>query len=88
VSSDAAGRPRDGWLWGMLALLVLVGTVASGFVVWAVLSIGSARTLLLYLPVAVAGVFVAAVSMLLLTGMLYRVDRLRGVPHREVRMFE
>ncbi|HEV2520079.1 MAG TPA: hypothetical protein VGX00_05600 [Thermoplasmata archaeon] len=78
---------RTGWLWLVLAFLLMVGSVASAFVVYGFLGVLSGR-LLPYLPITVVGGSVAVFVLLLITGMLYRVDRLRGVPHREVRLFE
>jgi hypothetical protein len=88
VSSDApAPVYRTGWLWGVLALFLLVGTVASAFVVYGFLGVLGGN-LFPSLPIAVVAGFVAVVALLILTGMLYRIDRLRGTPHREVRLFE
>ena len=80
-------RYRTGWLWLVLAFLLVVGTVASAFVVYGFLGVLNGE-LLPYLPIGIGAGVVAALALLLLTGMLYRVDRLRGVPHREVRLFE
>ena len=87
--SSAAGTPtyRTGWLWLTLGFFLMVGTVGSAFVVYGALGLWNGE-LLPYLPITVVGGFTAVLSLLLLTGMLYRVDRLRGVPHREVALFE
>ena len=86
--SPPAPPYRTGWLWGVLALLLMIGTVASAFVVYGLTDlVGTGR----WFPDAVEallGAVVAGFALLLLTGMLYRVDRLRGTPHRTVRMFE
>ncbi len=87
MSEPAAPVYRTGWLWGVLALLLTIGTAASAFVVYGVLGVLGGK-LLPYLPAAIGGGFVTVIALLLLTGMLYRIDRLRGVPHREVRLFE
>ncbi|MCI4325483.1 MAG: hypothetical protein L3K00_06355 [Thermoplasmata archaeon] len=79
---------RTGWLWGVLAILLLIGTVAAAFVVYGLTQLFATGNWLLDVPAFVGGAFVASIAMLLLTGILYRVDRLRGVPHREVRLFE
>lgn len=87
--TDAAPPPyRTGWLWGVLTLLLLVGTVAAAFVVYGLTDLLANGNWLLDLPALIVGAVVASIAMLLLTGILYRVDRLRGVPHREVRLFE
>jgi hypothetical protein len=79
---------RTGWLWGVLAILLLIGTVAAAFVVYGLTQLFATGNWLVDVPTFVGGAFVACLAMLLLTGMLYRVDRLRGVAHREVRLFE
>ena len=89
MTEEAAAAPvyRTGWLWIVLAALLTVGAAASAFVVYGILGLlGGA--LLPFLPEAVLGGFGAVLAFLFLTGILYRVDRLRGVPHREVRLFE
>ena len=40
------------------------------------------------MPILLAGAFVASLMLLLVTGILYRVDRLRGVPHRRIELFD
>ena len=80
-------RYRTGALWGILAVLLLVGTVGAAFFVYGVTDLwGTGRAI--DLAIAAGGAVVATVALLLLVGMLYRVDRVRGVPHREVRLFE
>lgn len=79
---------RTGWLWGILLLLMLGGTVAGAYVVWGVSNLVLTGHYLLDVPVTIGAGFVAVVCVLLVTGILYRVDRLRGVPHREVALFE
>ncbi|MCI4333569.1 MAG: hypothetical protein L3K01_07625 [Thermoplasmata archaeon] len=79
---------RTGWLWGVLGILLLIGTVAAAFVVYGLTDLYANGNWLVDVPTFIGGALVASVAMLLLTGMLYRVDRLRGVPHREVRLFE
>ncbi len=80
-------RYRTGWLWVVLSLLLLLGTVASAFFVYGLTDLWNTGRLL-DVPILVGGAFVAVVMFLLLAGVLYRVDRLRGVAHREVRLFE
>ncbi|MCI4345646.1 MAG: hypothetical protein L3K07_02675 [Thermoplasmata archaeon] len=79
---------RTGVLWAVLALLLLFGTVASAFVVWAITDLYTAHRFWLDLPVLAVAIVVATVLLLLLAGILYRVDRLRGEPHRRVELFE
>lgn len=79
---------RTGVLWSILLLLSLGGTVSATYVVWGLSDLAVTRHYLLDVPLAVAGLFFAGLCILLVTGILYRVDRLRGVPHREVALFE
>jgi hypothetical protein len=75
-------------LWLVLAFFLMIGTVAAAFVVYGVTGMFATGAVLPGLPIAIGGAIVASLAMLLLVGMLYRIDRLRGVPHREVRLFE
>lgn len=79
---------RTGWLWGILGILLTIGTVAAGFVVYGLTQLLATGNWWLDVPAFVGGAVVATFAMLLITGILYRVDRLRGTPHREVRLFE
>jgi hypothetical protein len=88
MSEPSSPGYRTGWLWGVLAILLLIGTVAAAFVVYGLTDLFATGNWALDVPAFVGGGAVASISMLLLTGILYRVDRLRGVPHREVRLFE
>ncbi len=72
----------------MLALLLLIGTVAAAYAVWGLTDLFATHRYVLDVPVLVAGAVVASVALLFLTGILYKVDRLRGVAHREVSLFE
>ncbi len=78
---------RTGALWGILALLLLLGTVAAAFFVYGVTELWFTRRWVDLLAIG-GGAVVAVLMLLLLVGLLYKVDRLRGVPHREVRLFE
>jgi hypothetical protein len=75
-------------LWGILLLFSLGGTVAGAYVVWGASSLVLTHQYLLYVPVTVAATFVTVLCILFVSGILYKVDRLRGVPHREVALFE
>lgn len=79
---------RYGTLWGVLALFLLLGTVASAFFVYGLADLLSTGRVLWDVPILIAGAFVATIMLLLLTGVLYRVDRLRGVPHRRIELFD
>lgn len=87
----ADGSPpkyRTGWLWAILTLLLVLGTAGSAFVVYGATGAATSGDWFPGVPVALGGAVVAILSLMLLAGMLYRVDRLRGVPHRVVRIFE
>ena len=88
MSDPAPGPYRTGWLWGILALLLAIGTAAAAFVVYGVTQLLATGDWLVDVPAFIGGAVVASLSMLLITGILYRVDRLRGTPHREVPLFE
>lgn len=81
-------RYRTGWLWIVLALILFVGTLAAAYFVYGLTSWLATGDWLPFLPIAVVAAFVASVAMLLITGILYRVDRLRGVAHRRIELFE
>jgi hypothetical protein len=85
---SAAPVYKTGWLWGVLTILLGVGTLAAAFVVYGITDLLANANWFIDIPAIVGGAVVASIAMLLLTGILYRVDRLRGVPHREVRLFE
>jgi len=79
---------RTGWLWAVLTIILVIGTVASAFVVYGITDLAGSGQWLYATLAIVGGAVVAAFSLLLVAGILYRVDRLRGVPHRTVRLFE
>ncbi|HZY91345.1 MAG TPA: hypothetical protein VFG07_01015 [Thermoplasmata archaeon] len=86
--SDPAPSYHTGPLWAVLTLLLLGGTVAAAFFVWALTDLFSSARWYVDVPALAAAGFAATFCLLLLTGVLYRIDRLRGVPHREVPLFE
>ena len=78
-----------GVLWGLLAAFLLPGTAAVGILayviwVWIVLD----RDYFLGGVVAVVMGAVAFLCFLFMAGILYRVDRYRGVDHKVVKLFE
>jgi len=85
---SASPKYRTGWLWAVLTLFLLAGTVASAFVVYGATDLVATRHWVPDLLALAGGAVVATLSFLLLTGMLYRIDRLRGVDHRTVMLFE
>jgi uncharacterized membrane-anchored protein len=87
VSSE---RARPSWntapLWGILALLLVVGTVAAATFVDGLLTLLSG-SLWGLVPLALGGL-VATLALLFMAGILYRVDRYRGANQRRVEFFE
>jgi hypothetical protein len=88
VRDETTPRYRTGALWGILALFLLLGTVSAAFFVYGITDLLSTGRLLRDGLIAAGAAVVASFFMLLITGILYRVDRLRGVPHRTVRLFD
>jgi hypothetical protein len=86
--SSAAGTPswNTAWLWGILALLLVFGTVGSATVVYGLLGLVTGD--LVDLVPIVLGAVVAALAFLFMAGILYRVDRYRGANHRRIELFE
>jgi hypothetical protein len=64
------------------------GTISAAYVVWGISDLILTGRYLLDIPVTLAATFVTILCVLFVLGILYRVDRLRGVPHREVALFE
>ena len=86
--SDPAPRYRTGPLWVVLTLVLLGGTVSAAFFVFGLTDLFASGRWYLDVPIVAGAGFAATFLFLLLTGLLYRVDRLRGTPHREVALFE
>ena len=85
-SPAAAPRWRTGWLWGILAVLLVLGTVGSATAVYGALGLAGGD-LWFAIPLLV-GALVGALAFLFLVGVLYRVDRYRGATARRVEFFE
>lgn len=79
---------RTGVIWAVLGLLLTLGTVSAGFFVYGLTDLFATGHYLFDVPILVGGALAACYIMLLITGILYRIDRLRGVPHRRVEFFE
>jgi len=86
--SESAERPRwkTGWLWGILAGLLVVGAAGAASVVYGLLAVAGGD--LLGLVVATVGGLGTVLAFLFTLGILYRVDRYRGVTGRRVELFE
>ncbi len=86
--TDPAEKPKwsTGVLWGILAIFLVVGSVGLAAIVYGFLGVwgGDPFDLL----VLVAGGLGAFLAFLFTAGILYRVDRYRGVEHRRIELFE
>ncbi|HTT16638.1 MAG TPA: hypothetical protein VMH49_04700 [Thermoplasmata archaeon] len=85
---EPAEKPEwhTGALWGILAVLLVLGAAGSATVVYGVLGWWAGS--LVDAAVAAVGAATAVLALLFTLGILYRVDRYRGVPHRRVELFE
>jgi hypothetical protein len=84
----SAVRPTwpTGVLWGILAVLLVFGASGSATVVFGLSGLLAGEWWdLVAVPV---GAVVAVLSFLFMAGILYRVDRYRGVNERRVELFE
>jgi hypothetical protein len=88
VSEPKVPQYRYGTLWGVLTLLLLGGIVSSAFVVYGLTDLFTTGRVLLDVTIVVVGGFLCSVMLLLIIGILYRVDRVRGVPHRRIELFD
>ena len=77
---------KTGTLWGILAVLLIFGTVGAATFVYGVLGVFAGDPV--YLIAIALGFVVAALSFLFIAGILYRVDRYRGATQRRVELFE
>jgi hypothetical protein len=88
LTSPVGATPhwRTGSLWGILAVLLVLGTVGAATVVYgATGAFAGDPWSLLAVPV---GAVVAVLAFLFMAGILYRVDRYRGANLRRVELFE
>lgn len=87
MSSDPA-RPtwKTGWLWGILAGLLVLGSAAAATGVYGALGLAAGDWL--GLAFLVGGAFGAFLAFLFMAGILYRVDRYRGATERRIELFE
>ncbi len=85
-----AGPPRwnTGALWGVLAVLLVIGTLGGALFVFALTVWVLAGAVVIGLVLATVGALVAFLAFLFMAGILYRVDRYRGANRRVVKFFE
>jgi hypothetical protein len=77
---------KTGTLWGVLGVLLGVGTLGAATFVYGV-TVAVLGDPYGVIALGIGGV-VAALSFLFMAGILYRVDRYRGVTERRVELFE
>ncbi|MGA7861129.1 MAG: hypothetical protein WCB19_04665 [Thermoplasmata archaeon] len=88
TESPPVPKFKTGWLWAILLLFMAGGTVSATYVVWGLSDLFLTGRYLVDVPVTIVATVVTILCVLFVSGILYRVDRLRGVPHREVALFE
>jgi hypothetical protein len=77
---------KTGALWGILAVLLVLGTVGAATTVYGLTGLAGGDP---YDAIAVGlGAVVASLAFLFMAGILYRVDRYRGAAQRRVELFE
>jgi hypothetical protein len=79
-------RWRTGVLWGILALFVVVGSAGAATAVYGAMIVAAGGPL--GFAFLVGGSLAAVLAFLFTLGILYRVDRYRGVAVRRVELFE
>ena len=79
---------RTGAIWVVTGLLLLAGTLGLAFFVYGATGLLGGGPWWLDVPSMAGGASVAVFALLLLAGVLYRVDRIRGVIHRRIELFE
>ena len=77
---------RTNVLWGVLAVLLVFGSVGAATFVYGLTWLLSGDWL--GLPIAGFGAAVAVLAFLFIVGILYRVDRYRAANGRRVELFE
>jgi peptidoglycan biosynthesis protein MviN/MurJ (putative lipid II flippase) len=77
---------KTGTLWGVLCVFLVLGSVGLATIAYGILGIldGQWWTLVAF-PIGAA---MAVLSFLFMAGILYRVDRYRGIEGRRVALFE
>lgn len=90
--TDAPAEETPRWntnvLWGVLAVLLIVGTLGGALFVFALTELVFSGALVVGLILTLAGGVVAFLAFLFMAGILYRVDRYRGANGRVVKFFE
>lgn len=79
---------NTGVLWLILGVFLVVGTAGAALFVYGLLTLLAGGWIFLYVPLLLAGLAAALLSLLFMAGILYRIDRYRGTLQREVKFFE
>lgn len=86
MSDAEPPRWKTGWLWGILAVFLVFGSVGLATIVYGLTGMLAGNV---WDVVAIGfGLGVAGLSFLFMAGLLYRVDRYRGTTGRRVELFE
>ncbi len=88
TSGEEAPVWKTGVLWAILAAFLTVGTIGAAFFVFGLTIVFGSGASLLALAAVLGGGIVSFLSFLFMAGILYRIDRYRGVAHRRVELFE
>jgi hypothetical protein len=88
MTGGAAPRYRTGVIWGVLTLFLVLGSVACAFFAYGLSEALTTHAYLLDGAIMVVAAGAALWLVLLVVGLLYRIDRLRGVAHRRIELFE
>ncbi len=81
-------RYRTGVIWGVLTLLLALGSVACAFFAYGFVGFVGNGPPFVDLAIMVLAALAVLYLILLVAGILYRIDRLRGTPHRRIDLFE
>lgn len=79
---------KTGVLWAILGAFLTIGTLGAAFFVYGLLLVLGIGVSVVGLAALIGGALVAFLSFLFMAGIMYRVDRYRGVAHRRVDLFE
>jgi hypothetical protein len=88
VSSEPEDAPkwRTNVIWGVLAVFLVIGSLGGATLVYGITWVLAGAWV--GLAIAALGGFVAFLAFLFMAGILYRIDRYRGVNGRRVELFE
>lgn len=87
-SAETTPEWRTNALWGVLGVFVVTGTLGAATFVYGLTDLLPDRAYVLGGVAMAIGAVVTVLSVLFLLGILYRVDRYRGINHRRVNLFE